>query len=115
MGRQPDLRKRKAWERRVRRFQTSGLSARQFCLSEDVSAAALACWRRKLGRTSAAPSEQRSDAAFAAVEVVSAHASAGSGNVVIRCPGGASIELPADRPELLRAALVVLTAEPATC
>ena len=115
MGRQPDMGKRRAWERRLRRFQKAGLSARQFCQGEGVSAAALAYWRRKLGRTVPCSRAKRSDAAFAAVEVVSAHAAAESGMVVIRFPRGASVELPADRLELLQAALVTLTAEPPAC
>jgi len=115
MGRQPDIGKRRVWERRLWRFQKAGLSARQFCKGEGASVAALAYWRRKLGRPAPCASATRSDAAFAAVEVVSARAAADSGTVVIRLPRGASVELPAGRPELLEAALVTLTAEPPTC
>jgi hypothetical protein len=67
MGRQPDIGKRRVWERRLRRFQKAGLSALQFCKGEGVSVAALAYWRRKLGRPAPCSRATRSDAAFALV------------------------------------------------
>lgn len=58
--------------------------------------------------------EERKEAraAFTPVEVVAREPAAG---IVIRLPRGALVELPADRPELLQAALSALTAESPAC
>ena len=115
MARRPDLAKRQEWTRRLQRFEASGLSVRQFCRAEGVSTAAFAYWSRAVGRTGEPVVSQVASAAFTAVEVVSSPPVDELAAIVVRLPGGITIELPSDRPELLRTALSALVAEAGAC
>lgn len=44
---------REVWLDRIARFATSGLTAAQFCATEDVSLPSFYAWRRRLARESA--------------------------------------------------------------
>lgn len=102
------------WADRMERFERSGRSIRDFCAAEAVSPGTFWYWRRNLrkgGRPRIRPAPLGRPG-FTPVEIVPRVA---GNSVVIRLPGGASVELPADRPELLQAALEILTAEPSAC
>lgn len=102
------------WEARIARFERAGRSIREFCAAEKVSTGTFWYWRRRL-RGKARPRSgeaRRVRARFTPVEVMPRATAA---SVLIRLPTGASVELPADRPELLRAAIEVLVLEPSTC
>ena len=114
MARLASAAKWQEWEERLARFERSGLPIRQFCEAEGVNPGTFWYWRRNL-MGSATPRRSRqsqSSAAFAPVDVVTQPA---TGCVVVRLPRGASIELPGDRPDLLQAALAMLTAETSEC
>jgi transposase-like protein len=114
MARHASAAKRQEWEARFLRFERSGLSIREFCAAEDVPPGTFWYWRRSLrgaaGRRPRASKQAR--AAFTPVEIIAREPAAG---IVIRLPRGALVELPADRPELLQAALSALTAESPAC
>ena len=101
MARRPDLEKRQEWASRLRRFESSRLSVREFCLAEDVSTTAFAYWSRAVGRASGPVVSQVASASFTAVEVVSRPLADEPSSVVVRLPRGITIELPTDRPDLL--------------
>ena len=113
MGRQSDPRKAAAWERRLGRFVESGLTVARFCDREGVSIATFHYWQRKLrdASTDAATwSPTTSSAArFDPVEVVSRQ------GVTIRFAGGAVMEIPEDREDLVQAAVRALLGAPAPC
>src|SRR5262245_59956082 len=60
---------RAAWERRVRRWERSGLSAAEFAAREGVNPRTLSFWKLKLGR-SRLPDANRQRASVEFVEVV---------------------------------------------
>ena len=115
MARRPDFAKRQEWASRLRRFESSRLSVRQFCLVEDVSTAAFAYWSRVVGRASEPGVGQVASTAFTAVEVVSRPLADEPSAVVVRLPRGITIELPRDRQDLLQTALSTLVAEAGAC
>ena len=115
MARRPDLVKRQEWLRRLRRFEASKLSVRQFCLAKGISTAAFAYLSRAVGRASEPGGSQVASAAFTAVEVVSRPLADELGAVVVRLPAGITVELPSDRPDLLQTALSILVAEAGAC
>ena len=102
------------WEERLERFERAGLPIRQFCEAEGVNPGTFWYWRRNLagGATPRPRVPAQPVAAFTPVDVI---AQPPARCVVIRLPRGASIELPCDRPDLLEAAIAVLTAEVASC
>ncbi len=114
MARLASAAKWQEWEERLARFERAGLPIWQFCEAEGVNPGTFWYWRRNL-MGSATPRRSRqsqSSAAFAPVDVVTQPA---TGCVVVRLPRGASIELPGDRPDLLKEALIALTAETSEC
>jgi len=76
------------WRKRLRRFESSGLTVAAYCQSEDVSTAAFYQWRKKLHVDSCSGRATRS--AFVPVVATSA-ASA----VVLTLVNGVRVELPA--------------------
>ena len=114
MARLASAAKWQEWEERLARFERSGLPIRQFCEAEGVNPGTFWYWRRNLtGSATPRPSMRpQSYAAFSPVDVVTQPAPS---CVVVRLPRGASIELPGDRPDLLKAALIALTAETSEC
>ena len=97
MARQADQRKSAAWEQRLRRFEKSGLTVARFCARERVPLPTFWYWRRKQARS--APDPQTAPAVFSPVEVV------GGRSIALRFPTGAVLEIPEDRPDLMRVAI----------
>jgi len=113
MGRQTDPRKAVAWERRLARFSDSGLTVGRFCDREGVSIATFHYWQRKLRNASVEETAWATPAAsmarFDPVEVMSPRA------VTIRFAGGAVMEIPEDREDLLKATIFALLGALAPC
>ena len=113
MGRQSDPRTSAAWGRRLARFRESGLSVSQFCVREGVSVGAFQYWQRKFEGDGALIDEPVTASAprglFAPVEVVSRQA------VTIRFAGGAVMEIPEGREDLVAAAVRVLVGKAQPC
>ncbi len=97
MARQGDWRKLAEWQRRLRRFEKSGLTVARFCTRERVSVPTFWYWRRKCDGGDASP--QGAPAAFKSVEVI------GGRSVTLRFPAGAVLDIPEDRPDLVRIAI----------
>jgi hypothetical protein len=113
MGRQSDPRKAAAWERRLARYGDSGLTVGRFCDREGVSIATFHYWQRKLHDASVDETVSATPTApmarFDPVEVMSRQA------VTIRFAGGAVMEIPEDREDLLKATILALLGAPAPC
>ena len=113
MGRQSDPRKAAAWERRLARFGDSELTVARFCDREGVSIATFHYWQRKLRDASVEETAWATPAApvarFDPVEVVSRQA------VTIRFAGGAVMEIPEDREDLVKVAIHALASEAQPC
>ena len=113
MGRQSDPRKVAAWERRLSRFGEAGLTVARFCDREGVSIATFHYWQRKLRDASVDETVSATPTApmarFDPVEVMSRQA------VTIRFAGGAVMEIPEDREDLLKATILALLGAPAPC
>jgi hypothetical protein len=97
MARQGDLRKFAEWQRRLRRFEKSGLTLARFCARERVSVPTFGYWRRKCAGGDASP--PAAPASFKSVEVIGGRA------VTLRFPVGAVLDIPEDRPDLVRVAI----------
>jgi hypothetical protein len=106
MAWQGDRQKLAEWQQRLRRFEDSGLTVTRFCARERVSVATFGYWRRKCAGGGA--SSQVAPATLKSVEVVGGRA------VTLRFPSGVSLEIPEDRPDLIRVAIeaVAGVAEP---
>ncbi|MEY3204171.1 MAG: hypothetical protein RLZZ21_502 [Planctomycetota bacterium] len=107
MARQEDHRKCAEWQQRLRRFEKSGLTVARFCARERVAVPTFWYWRRKRVRPVTAPKTVA--ATFAPVEVI------GGRTVTVRFPAGAVLELPEDRPDLVRTAVAALAGAPQPC
>ena len=114
MGRGVDRRKLAAWRRRLARQEASGLTVAAFCRQERVSISLWKYWQRQVEReatvVSVAP-PVRPAMPFAAVEIIPRR------SVFLRFPGGATMEIPDDRVDLVRLALdrMALQAEAGPC
>ena len=115
MGRGVDRKKLADWQRRLVRYERTGLTAAEFCKRERVSVALLKYWRRQVelaALRSAAPTKPAPQAAvFAPVEVIPRRW------IVVRFPGGTTLEIPDDRVDLVRLAIDRMASqqEVATC
>ena len=107
MARQEDRRKLAAWQQRLRRFTTSGLTVARFCARERVSLPTFWYWRRKCEGTDSKPATK--PATFSSVEVI------GGRTVTLRFPAGAVLEIPEDRPDLVRVAIEAATGASQSC
>jgi hypothetical protein len=103
MGRGVDRKKLAEWQRRLARYEGTGLTAAEFCKRERVTVSLMKYWRRQVEITSLrspAPAKPEPQAAvFAPVEVIPRRW------IVVRFPGGASLEIPDDRIDLVRLAI----------
>ena len=97
MARQQDRRKLAEWQQRLQRFEKSGLTIARFCARERVSVPTFGYWRRKCAGGDASPTA--TTAAFKSVEVIGGRA------VTLRFPVGAVLDIPEDRPDLVRVAI----------
>ena len=107
MARQADRKKFSAWQQRLRRFTTSGLPVVRFCARERVSVATFWYWRRKCEGTYSKPVTMA--ATFSPVEVF------GGRSVTLRFAAGAVLEIPEDRPELVRVAIEAMAGASPQC
>ena len=107
MARQSDDRKLIEWRVRLARHAKSGLTVARFCEREDVAVATFHYWQRKCRGEPAVSELPRAE--FAPVEVVH-----GSG-VTIRFPGGAVMEIPEPREDLLRVLVAALAGGSEPC
>src|SRR5262245_41188765 len=87
-GRRPDPATRHAWQERLQRFRTSGLTVPDFCDREGISPASFYAWKRRLqdGAAPAHPDAPR----LVPVHVVPAPASA---RVELVLPSGCVLRL----------------------
>ncbi len=103
MGRGVDRKKLAEWQRRLARYEGTGLTAAEFCKRERVTVSLMKYWRRQVEITSLrspAPAKPEPQAAvFAPVEVIPRRW------IVVRFPGGAALEIPDDRIDLVRLAI----------
>jgi hypothetical protein len=100
MARTVDRKKLGEWQRRFARHRTSGLTAAEFCRREGVEARHWKYWQRQVERLEAGePRPAASRAVFQAVEIIPRRA------VLLRFPGGATLEIPDDRIDLVRLAI----------
>ena len=103
MGRGVDRKKLAEGQRRLARYERTRLTVAEFCKQERVSVSLLKYWRRQVEAaalrrpTSMKP---RSPAAvFEPVEVIPRRW------IMVRFPGGATLEIPDDRIDLVRLAI----------
>jgi len=89
-----------AWQRRVRRFASSGMTVIRFCEEEGISTASFYRWRKKLAAQPASANDGEHAPTFQAVRVTTADAS-----LAIRLPGGARVEVPTANLDAMRAVL----------
>lgn len=113
MARGMDRNKLAAWRRRLARHAKSGLTAAEFCRRERVSISLWKYWRRRLERAaSPVPCVQPLSAeSFRPVEIIPRR------SVLVRFPGGVTLEIPDDRVDLVRVAIdrMAVQAEAARC
>ena len=97
------------WQRAVRRWQQSGLSAAAFCRRAGLPASSLRYWHRKLRETET-PGPDPSAGALVPVEVVSSSSSGLDPSVFeVLLPTGQILRVPAGFDvEALRALIAVL-------
>jgi len=100
MARTVDRKKLAEWQRRFARHRASGLTVAEFCRRERIEAGRWQYWQRQVERlTTSEPRRTASRAVFQAVEIIPRRA------VVVRFPGGATLEIPDDRIDLVRLAI----------
>ena len=91
-----DVAKARVWRERFLRFDDGGMTIAEFCVAEGVSTASFYAWRRKLARPQQATPRKKKPSVFEPLMIAAA------ATVVIRLPGGASIEVPAASQDALR-------------
>ena len=115
MGRGVDRKKLAEWQLRLARYERTALTAAEFCKQEQVSVSVFLYWQQRVeraGRNNGGLQPQRRHApAFAAIEIIPRR------SVFVRFPGGASLEIPDDRIDLVRLALdrLAVETEPSGC
>lgn len=96
------------WADRIHTFQESGLSRKDWCRQNEVSQSTLSYWIRKI-QGKATQAESRSDPVFAKLpseQELRCGAVAGNSPVTILLPENIRIEVDADCPARLMAALL---------
>lgn len=109
MARPADPRKSAAWQRRLQRFTASGMTVSKFCYREGVSVAAFHYWRRRLGQEQSEQASRSAAPVFQPVDLLSHRV------VVIRFTAGGVMEIPGDRADLFRIAILAMAAESQPC
>jgi len=107
-----DVAKARLWRERLARFDDGGMTIAEFCGTEGVSTASFYAWRRKLATPQQATPRKKKPSVFEPLTI------AATATVVIRLPGGASIEVPAASQDALRTIVGQLAGsdvEPARC
>ena len=95
MVRGGDVAKARLWRERFLRFEDGGVTIAEFCVAEGTSTASFYAWRRKLAMRHQT-SRKKKPSVFEPLTIAAA------ATVVIRLPGGASIEVPANSENALR-------------
>ena len=96
MTRQTKSARAEVWRERLVRFESSGLSVKEFCSQEAVSEPSFYQWRKKL----AGRRRKRRPTAKSVFQPVRVAPAAGVLSIVF--PGGARLEAPADNLDLAR-------------
>ena len=115
MGRGVDRMKLAEWQLGLARYERSGLKTAEFCEQEQVSVSTLRYWQQRVARADhnngGSQPQRRHAPAFAAIEIIPRR------SVFVRFPGGASLEIPDDRIDLVRLALdrLAVEMEPSEC
>ena len=114
MGRGVDQRKLAAWRRRLARQEGSGLTVAAFCRQERVSVSLWKYWQWQVEREATVVSVTpplSPTMPFTQVEIIPRR------SVFLRFPGGATMEIPDDRVDLVRLAIdrMALQAEAGPC
>lgn len=110
MARDVDRKKLAEWRRRLARHQKSGLTVAEFCRRERVKVSLWKYWRRQVDRLP--PQERlaepfgRVSAAFEPVGIIPRR------SVLVRFPGGSTLEIPDDRVDLVRLAIDRMAFQP---
>lgn len=86
-GRRPDPALHDLWRQRLTRFENSGLSAPDFCVSEGVALSSFYAWRRRLNCTAATLAGDQAEPRFIPVRIREA------APVELHLPGGATLRL----------------------
>jgi hypothetical protein len=107
MGRQANQAKAIEWQERLRRFEECALTVARFCARERVTVPTFWYWRRKCADIGDPP--EPSPPAFTPVDVI------GGRPAPLRFPAGAVLEIPEDRPDLVRIAIEALSGAPQPC
>ncbi len=107
MGRQSNQSKAIEWQKRLRRFEACSLTVARFRARERVTEPTFWYWRRK--SADICPPSEPLPPAFTPVDVV------GGRSVPLRFPAGAVLEIPEDRPDLMRIAIEALAGMPQPC
>lgn len=118
MSREPDLAKRKEWQRRLQAFDKGQATVAEFCGREGVSVATFYQWRRKLGQARAEDSrsaphrreparpEKVAGMNFLPVEIV------GQPSLEVLLPSGAKVLVPCHEREAIHAVMAALLSAP---
>ena len=96
MVRGGDGAKARVWRERFLRFDDGGMTILKFCVAEGTSTASFYAWRRKLATPQQATPRKKKPSVFEPLTI------AATATVVIRLPGGASIEVSAASQHALR-------------
>ena len=100
MGRTVDHVKLAEWQRRFARQQASGLTVSEFCKGEGLTVGRWNYWHRRVERLKLCePRRVSAHAAFQPVEIIPRR------GVLVRFPGGTTLEIPDDRIDLVRLAI----------
>jgi hypothetical protein len=97
MARQANRQKVAEWQQRLQRFEKAGLTVARFPARERVAVPTF--WYRRRKCAGEAPVSRTTPAVFSPVEVV------GGWSIALRFPIGAVLEIPEDRPDLVRVAI----------
>ena len=107
MGRPANQAKALEWQERLRRFEASDLTVARFCARERVTVPRFWYWRRKCADIGA--NQSASGSVFTRVDII------GGRSVPLRFPAGAVLEIPEDRPDLVRLAIEALGGVQQSC
>lgn len=107
MGRPANQAKAVEWKDRLRRFEKADMTVARFCARERVTVPTFWYWRRKCADIGA-PCET-SESVFAPVDII------GGRSVPLRFPAGAVLEIPEDRPDLVRLVIEALAGVQKPC
>ena len=96
MARNPKGTATQVWQERLQRFQSTGLSLRDFCNQEGVSLPSFYHWRKRL-RQQHNPAARPAKTAFQTLQVTPLLA-----ELLIELPGGTRLRVPAEQLALAR-------------